>query len=167
MADRDDVVKAVVADRRVATEAALGTGRWDMPGYRARLVHSAASLETAGLVDPGLMATLDCFERDLALAIWDAIAGEAVAAGLATGEAVAENVFGDRTYRNRLDRQLAVGASAVGAAAAEERVALALDHVLRQLLVDDVDVAAMALPGSRRRAGPPPPPPPLPPVRQS
>jgi hypothetical protein len=87
----------------------------------------------------------------------------AAEAGHAVAVRVAEDVFGDRSYAHRLDRQLAVGAATAGATEAEERALLALDHALRGVLLDDLAAVTRALPRSQRRraaAGLAPPPPP-------
>lgn len=62
-----------------------------------------------------------------------------VEAGRRVGLTVAESVFGDRDYGNRLDRQLATGAAAVGELVVEEALTVALGHsVLRLSLVPEV-----------------------------
>ena len=137
--------------RGLQVDAAASDGSsppWDPQAYRDELFDVATEAERLGLVDDALSEVLDGFEADLLRSFSAFVEAEAPAAAEAIGCGVAEAVFGSKDYKNRLDRQMAVGAAAVGLSAVEDAVALALDVTLRRLLVGE---APSDGPRSRRR----------------
>ena len=124
-------------DARASRRAAAGVPRrWDVGAVAAQLRDQVRHAADLGLLDPRL---LDDYQADLESLIERALSGGLVEAGRRVGETAAERVFGDRDYGNRLDRQLATGASAVGELAVEEALTVAVGYaVLRLSLVPEI-----------------------------
>ena len=95
--------------------------KWDGAIVAGEVRGLVAEAEILGLLDPRL---LDAFEADVVEVIERTITEGLGEARDLVGMAVAEKVFGDRIYLNRLDRQLATGAAAVGEAVVEEALAV-------------------------------------------
>ena len=120
-------------DARAQRREAAGTPlMWDGPAVAGAVAAEVREAEQACLLDPRL---LDDFEASLV----DLIEAE-VARGLAgcrdgVGGAVADGIFGETNYRNRLDRQLATGAAAVADVAIEEALFVAASAVAMRLVL--------------------------------
>ena len=123
-------------DARAQRREAAGTPlMWDGPAVAGAVAAEVREAEQACLLDPRL---LDDFEASLV----DLIEAE-VARGLAAcrdgvGGAVADRIFGETNYRNRLDRQLATGAAAVADVAIEEALFVAASAVAMRLVLKPV-----------------------------
>ena len=100
--------------------------KWEGVALAVELRAEVAAAEEAGLLDPRL---LDGYEADLINLIEGLVSAELAPLRGVVGARVAERVFGDKDYRNRLDRQLATGAAAVAEAALEGQLVLAASAV--------------------------------------
>lgn len=90
---------------------------WDVGALAEDLRAEVAAAEEQGLLDPRL---LDAYEMDLVALLERTLLTTLGEVRDVVGVGVAERVFGDRVYKNRLDKQLATGAAAVAEVVLEE-----------------------------------------------
>lgn len=90
---------------------------WDVGALAEDLRAEVAAAEEDGLLDPRL---LDDYEADVVALLERTLPTTLGEVRDAVGVGVAERVFGDRVYKNRLDKQLATGAAAVADVVVEE-----------------------------------------------
>ena len=103
---------------------------WDRLAVAEAVAAEVREAEQACLLDPRL---LDDFEASLVDLIESEIARGLAGCRDSIGISVAEAVFGETDYKNRLDRQLATGAAAVAEAAIEEALVVAATGVALRL----------------------------------
>lgn len=124
------IVRELHATCVAGRERAKDAGRFDHVGEATDVAVALRALEKGGFCDPSL---LDAFEDAVGAAVKGALLLHGPAVREAAADDAAVRLFEGRTYRNRLDRQLVVGASAVAACMIRERILAAAFEVVREL----------------------------------
>ena len=124
------IVRELHATCVAARARAKDVGRFDHVKEATDVAVALRALEKGGFCDPSL---LDAFEDAVGAAVKGALQLHGPAVHKAVADDVAVRLFEGRTYRNRLDRQLAVAASAVAVCMMRERILAAAFEVVREM----------------------------------